>query len=120
MELAFRQFFNLKELVLVFRHIQEDGHSERDYQDIYDAAELKSYKSYEHHIQSVLAALVSRKRQNMNLQEIQLTDLTCSIGRLIFPEDPLWKPFTILLTGLMRHAPRLRLVDSDLVLALLS
>jgi hypothetical protein len=118
MKLAFQQFFNLKDMVLVFGLTQEGQCSERDYEDIYDAAELTSYQSSEHHIRSVLAVLDSFPRHHIRFREIQLTGLTSPIGRPISPDDPHWKPLTILLTGLMSHAPCLQLVDSDLVLAL--
>ena len=72
MKLAFRQFFNLRDLVLVFDHTQEGEHSDRDYQDIYDMAELTSHKSYEHHIRSVLAVLDLFPRHHIRFREIQL------------------------------------------------
>jgi hypothetical protein len=72
---------------------------------------MTEQKSYEYHIQLVLAAL---KGRSVPPQEIQLTHLT-------LPEDPPpgsphWNSLTILLTELVGHAPGLRLVESDLAL----
>lgn len=111
-KLAFQLLSNVKELVLVFRQTQGDEDWEGDYQELNDMTEQNSY---EYHIQLVLAAL---KGRSVPIQGVQLTCLE-------LPKDPqlgspYWNPLTILLTELLRHAPVLRLVGSDLVLALLS
>jgi hypothetical protein len=122
LKLAFEQFFNLRELSLVFSQAQGNEHWERDYQDMFDVADLKSF---EHHIQLVLAGLASVPKQNAPLREIELHSLKLPIGAFTFPEDPLpdflhWNSLTTLLTELVKHTPRLRLVESGLALALLS
>lgn len=68
--------------------------------------------------QLVLAALGSTRDSSGSFYKIQLTCLS-------FPDDtswqsPDWHFLTILLTELVKHAPRLRLLESDTVLALLS
>jgi hypothetical protein len=120
LKLAFQQFFNLRELSLVFSQAQGNEHWERDYQDMFDVADLKSYQ---HHIQLVLAGLVTK--QNAPLREIELHSLKLPIGAFTFPEDPPpdylhWNSLTTVLTELVKHTPRLRLVESGLALALLS
>jgi hypothetical protein len=110
--LAFQLLSNVKELVLVFRQTQGDEDWEGDYQELNDMTEQNSY---EYHIQLVLSAL---KGRSAPLQGVQLTCFE-------LPKDPplgspYWNSLTILLTELLMHAPVLRLVGSDLVLALLS
>ncbi|KAJ5646737.1 hypothetical protein N7490_003109 [Penicillium lividum] len=111
LNLAFKQFFNLKELVLVFCEFQGESWEE-EYQEVCDMMEQNAYA---HHVQVVLNALVSA---GSPFQEIQLTALTHrdhpSLG------SPQWNSLTTLLTALVGHAPVLRLVGSSLALALLS
>lgn len=88
----------------------------KDYQKLYDMTMQE--KSYESHIQQVLAALGSARDRSGSVHKTQLTHLS-------FPDDtpwrtPDWRFLTILLTELVKHAPSLRLLESDSVLALLS
>ena len=111
--LALQQLSNLKELILVFCETLEDEVWVKDYQKLQDMT--MQGKSYESHIQLVLSALRDRSGP---VHKIQLTHLS-------LPDDtpwqsPDWRFLTILLTELLKHAPSLRLLGSDSVLALLS
>lgn len=88
----------------------------RDYQSLYDMTMQK--KSYESHIQLVLAALGSARDRSGFIHKIQLTHLS-------FPDYTLWRNpdwylLTILLAELVKHAPRLGLLGSDSGLTILS
>ncbi|KAJ5249526.1 hypothetical protein N7524_011842 [Penicillium chrysogenum] len=111
MKLAFNLLFNLKELVLVFRDTKGHEDWERDYHQMFDMIQPRSY---EHHIQLLLAAL---KGHNLTLKVIQLTCLEPSNDSpwLSFDWDSLMTP----LTELVGYAPCLRLVESDMALQLL-
>ncbi len=111
MSLAFKLLFNLKELVLVFRDTKGHEDWERYYHQMFD---MTQPRSYEHHIQLVLAAL---KGRSFTLKAIQLTCLEP-------PNDSPWQSFhwdslTTPLTELVGYAPCLQFVESDMALALL-
>ncbi|KAJ6035547.1 hypothetical protein N7460_009722 [Penicillium canescens] len=111
MNLAFNLLFNLKELVLVFRDTKGHDDWERYYHEMFF---MTQPRSYEHHIQLLLAALKSRK---LTLKVIQLT---CLEPRNDSPWQSFhWDSLTTPLTELVGYAPCLRLVESEMALALL-
>ncbi|OGE47225.1 hypothetical protein PENARI_c054G07558 [Penicillium arizonense] len=111
MNLAFNLLFNLKELVLVFRDTKGHEDWERYYHEMFGMAQPRSY---EHHIQLLLAALKGRK---LTLKVIQLT---CLKPRNDSPWQSFhWDSLTTPLTELVGYAPCLRLVESGMALTLL-
>jgi hypothetical protein len=109
--LAFNLLCNLKELILVFCETKGGEDWESDY---YQVSGMREPKSYEHHVQLVLAAL---KDRSLNLKLIQLTGLEppdySSCGRFH------WNSLVTPLTELVGYASGLRLVESYVALALL-
>ena len=102
--LALQRFSNLKELVLIFCETLEDEVWVKDCQKLHDMTMQE--KSYESHIQLVLAALGSARDRSKPVHKIQLAYLS-------IPDDnpwrsPDWRFLIILLTELVKHAPSLR------------
>lgn len=109
--LAFDLLCNLKELVLVFCETKRQGGWEREYHQVSGMTEPRSY---EYHIQLVLAAL---KRRGLTLEVIQLS---CrEPPNHPPPGSSSWNSLANSLTELVGYAPGLRLVESDMTLELL-
>ncbi|KAJ5535554.1 hypothetical protein N7513_008740 [Penicillium frequentans] len=107
--LAFKLLSNLEILNIVFQQTGSHEDWEADYHLVYGMTE---HRSYDHHIQLLLAALQGSK---VKLKAIRITHLEPRDE----PPSGSWDPLTIPLKELVAYAPALQLVQSGLPLVLL-